>query len=56
MSEVRPDELLESVVRITGERNRDSLEISLVAAMLEVLPVRELALLKLIPERPTELE
>ncbi len=56
MSDVRPDELLESVVRITGERNRDSLEISLVAAMLEVLPVRELALLKRLPEGPDQIE
>ncbi len=40
------EHLLESVVRITQERNQDSLEASLVQTMIELLPVNEIALLR----------
>jgi len=40
-------EFLEAVIRITGERDRESLEASLVAAVRELMPAREIALYKI---------
>lgn len=46
MAEIAP-ECLEAVVRITGARDRESLEASLVAAVCELMPAREVALYKI---------
>ncbi len=46
MAEIAHD-FLEAVIRITGVRDRESLETSLVAALRELVPAREIALYKI---------
>lgn len=46
MVEIERD-FLEAVIRITGERDRESLEANLVAAVRELMPAREIALYKI---------
>ena len=46
MAEIEHD-FLEAVIRITGERDRESLDASLIAAIRELMPAREVALYKI---------
>ena len=46
------NQILQSVIEITRQRDVDSLEYSLIATLAEILPISEISLFKLLKEKP----